>query len=236
MKRGKKTYFKRKQEQQRFGKDGKKTLFRANKPYGIKPDPFPRSLHTRLKYTDFKTLTAGITADTSGTEQVYNLNSIWDPDFSGVGLTVVGHTPLKDIYSRYIVMGCKVEIVFTDPLSDGVICYASLNQSESTIGKGSAQIMGQMLTYSSVINNTGSQKKRFNFYVQPWSLVGLSKLEWLANKSTHSSLMSANPTQTCVLRVNCSGKAGSETVACRIKLIYYTELFERKQLAASAIV
>lgn len=226
------------QRRKKFHKPGaKKATFRQIRGYGVKPDPFPTRLHTRCKYAGSLTLTSdGTTARKAGGEKVFRLNSIKDPDFSGSGTTVVGHAQLAALYGTYMVKGAKVEVSFSNPSHDGVVCFASLNQKAVLQSNMDSINYMNSLVYSSDINNTGAQTKRFNFYVKPWSLLGLSKLEWMANKSTHSADMSTSPTDPCYIRVACSGATLSSTIHVSIKIIYYVELFNRLQLAADVVI
>lgn len=230
-------YFKRGMRRRQYGKTGQKSTFRSIRPYGIKPDPFPRVLHTRVKYVDsFDVDGSPIQAGYTGSEKVYSLNSIYDPQFATGGTTVVGWSTFDAIYERYLVMGTKIEVTFSDPNQDGCVVYASLNQEALIQSKTDKQCMEQSLVYSSELNNTGSQKKTFNFYVKPWSMLGLSKLEWKANKSTHTSLMAASPADPIYLRLAMQGPLTGGTtpsIKCHIKIIYFTEFYHRKQLTST---
>lgn len=42
--------------------------------------------------------------------QVFRLNSVWDPDYSGVGVTVTGYSTFAALYGRYFVHGSKVSV------------------------------------------------------------------------------------------------------------------------------
>lgn len=228
-------YFKSGHNKQKYGRKGNKSTFRQIRPYGVKADPFPTRLHTRCKYVGSVTLTASATAFVIGAENQFRLNSIYDPWQTGTGTTVVGHANLANLYSFYQVKGVKVEVVFSNPNDDGITAYCSLNQSTGLVGQSDAIALMDSLVYSSSINNTGSQKKRMNFYVKPWSLGGLTKQEWIANKGEWSSGISGNPSSGISLRVACSAQAGgSKTIHCVVKFIYYTEFWGRKQLDASS--
>lgn len=165
-----------------------------------------------------------------GLEHLFRLNSIWDPDATLSGHTVVGHSNFAAIYAGYLVKGCKIEINFSNPSADGMVAFASLNQLVNLTSRSDLENYSNSLVYSSDINNTGAQTKKMRFYVKPWSLKGLSKLEWKANKGTHSSAINSNPSDPIYLRVATSGSAPSQTIHCSIRLLYYVEFFERKQL------
>lgn len=232
--------FKRGVKKVMFGKNGNKKLFRSIQPYGIKPDWHPRVLQTRFKYSYHATLTTGSTIEQYGTEQVFRLNSIYDPNFTTIGptannKTVVGHVNIAQLYNKYIVLGAKVEVDFDDPSQDGLVCGCSLNQSFAMQSYTVRAVGEQFLTYSSALNNTGSQKKSFRFYVKPWAIQGLSKLEYMANKSTHSAVMNTNPTDDLYFRLavaNCHDTTVA-SIKCNVRIIYYTQCFERIQLTSS---
>lgn len=215
---------------------GVKKVFRKGKTYGVNPDPFPTRLIMRLKFADEGILYSNaLGTNTTGNEVVYRLNSIFDPNYSVGGTTVVGYVNVANLYERYIVVGAKVEITFYDPTNDSGVPAVSLNQTTPIQNLTVKQLGENALTYTSIVNNTGSQKKVFNFYVKPWYLQGLSKLEWMANKSTKSALVTANPTDEIYIRLAYANYLTSVNIKYAIRIIYYTELFDRKQLGSSIL-
>lgn len=220
-------------------KKGIKRLFQASpNTYNLVPDPFPARLLVRLKYAAKGSLYSNnLAIDTFGNEHVYRLTNIYDPYYNLGDSTVVGHAQLAAIYQKYIVYGAKVEIEFYDPVADGGVPGVSLNQA-GTLQNSTLKVAGEhMLTYTGQINNTGSQKKKFHFYVKPWALSGLSKLEWMANKSTRSSAMGTGPTEETFIRLAYAHSTNtSSEVEYTIRIIYYTELFDRYQLTSTAHV
>lgn len=213
----------------------KKPTFRQVRPYGIKPDPFPQRLNTRVKYCYSGTLTShASTPRWTGSEQIFRLSSIYDCNYTlAAQQSVVGWSMFDSIYKGYIVNGAKIEVNFSNPSSDGMVCFCSLNQTSSLATLADKTNYEASLVYSSDVNNTGGQTRKFNFYVKPWSLLGLSKLEWKANKGTHSSALSANPTQDILFRIACSGASTSQTVHASVRIIYYVTFFERAQLVST---
>lgn len=216
--------------------EGLKHLFQASNTYGVVPDPFPTRLLTRLKYvTKGELISNSIAIDTCGTEHVYRLTSIYDPYYGTGGTTVVGHSNYAAIYQRYIVYGAKVEIEFWDPQNDGGVPIVSLNQLSPVQNNTLKTIGEQSLTYTSIVNNSGAQKKKFSFYVKPWAMEGLSKLEWMANKSTRSATMSTSPSTDIYIRLGYASGVTSSAIQYSIRIIYYTELFDRYQLTSSVV-
>lgn len=231
-----KSRFRGKQRYSDNNADGVKTLFRSSHSYGINPDPFPTRLLIRCKYADDGVLTSNSSLpNTCGNEIVYRLNSIYDPYYSIGGTTTVGWSTISAIYNKYIVTGAKVEVTFYDPSVDAGVPAVSLNQVSPIQNLDVKQLGENALTYTSVVNNSGSQKKTFSFYVKPWQIQGLSKLEWMANKSTKSCNMNQNPTDELYIRLAYCAYQTNGSIKYAIRIIYYTECFERTQLTSSSI-
>lgn len=220
--------------------------FGQGKSYGVKPEPFPRVLITRSKFASH--LVMGVPAFGVATYNTYRANTIWDPDLTNAGKTVVGWNILNSIYGRYLVTGCAIDVQFTNPSADGIRVGIRLRQANSLPIGGSStmqDILEQPGTYSSGINNTGSQKKSFKFFVTPWSLFGIDKLEYMANSSGYSSLMAAMPTAPgfvagdgCVFdifAINEDSSASASQIVCDVKLTYYVKCYNRLALSSNSI-
>lgn len=198
--------------------------------YNVKSEPFPRVLLTKCKYGGKATI------DTTNADQaysvVYRMNSIYSPAVTS-DHTVTGHSVLATMYDQYWVLGAKVTVNFYNVLYDGmhVGCRLRVNGNDPVAGENLSTLKGKSLTYEGIINATGSQKKSFSFYIKPWSLVGCSKLEYMANSGTYSSAISANPgaASTCVLDVFALSQLALNTVEYEIQIEYYTKLYSRKE-------
>ncbi len=72
---------------------------------------FPKSKLVKLRYVDSRvTLDASVDSFTS---TVFRANSIFDPDYSGVGHQPMGHDQWAAIYERYTVLGSKITVTYT---------------------------------------------------------------------------------------------------------------------------
>lgn len=235
-------YFKRQHKKAKYGKKGNKdNLFRSGKAYGVRPSPFPNKLNAVMKYTFGDTLTTATTAGLAGTEQQFQLNALQTPWYNNPGtannnVSVVGLADMALLYYDYIVTGAKVEVKFSNPSQDGIVGICSLNQWSQAGNNYVRHINEDALTYTTVLNNTGSQARNMNFFIRPWSLQGLSKIEWLANKTGHSAHTNADPTEVPLLRVVVANTQDTAAATMRvdIRIYYYTTFFTRKQLNSSA--
>lgn len=233
----KKRYYKRVGRKNFKNTVAKKPTFRAVRSYGIKPDPFPQRLHTRCKYAYSGSLTSDVTSIRHcGPEQVFRLSSIYDCNYTlPSGQTVVGWTDFAALYKRYIVKGAKIEVNFSNPEEDGMVAFCSLNQTTPLTAYSDKDNYQHSLVYSSDVNNTGSQTRRFSFYVKPWAMLGLSKLEWKANVTGHSASTTANPSKDIYFRIAVSSNTVNKKMHASVRIIYYVEFFERSQLSSSTI-
>lgn len=217
----------------------KGNTFQAVDSYGIKPNPFPRALLTQCKYTHINIpLTTSVQDLSVG--NTYRLNSIWDPFFPVGGTTVAGHTQLASLYGKYWVMGAKVTVSFNNPQTDGMTCGCRLRIEAGTtaIGQTSALIGSQPNTYLQGIQDSGNQRRQFNFYVKPWTLMGLSKLEYLSNSERYSSVISGNPVgaaNSCLMDVFCiDSTQTSNIIRYSVNITYYVKLYSRLPLLQSS--
>lgn len=210
-----------------------------SKPYGVKPEPFPRVLYTRAKFSDNITMTTSALGVCDS--RPYRMGSIYDPRYSLGGNTVVGWSQLNAIYYRYWVMGIKVNVSFNNPTADGMRVGVLIRDGENGVGASGAtlQRLSEMpRCYISGINNTGEQSKTFKFWLRPWQLVGVSKLEYLANSSKYASLMNNNPSTHCyidIFAVNDDASLPSANVSMVCKFTYYVKCYDRNQLISTGV-
>lgn len=100
----------------------------AKTPGGLAPKTV-----VKMRYCDQKVLVS-----TSGTvaTQVYRCNSIFDPDYTGVGHQPIGHDEWNQMYNNYKVTKAKLTIQATNTGSAPVVL--SINRGDSTTGSTGA--------------------------------------------------------------------------------------------------
>lgn len=205
--------------------------------YNVKSEPFPRVLMTKCRFGEQSTLSCTV-ADTT-VANTYGLNTIYDPRRALGGRTTVGHAQLAVLYDQYWVMGAKISVRFYDVQGDGwlVGCRLRINGNDGASTESASDLVERPMTYLVGLSDTGNQQKTFKFYVKPWSLVGCSKLEYLANSSAYSSFISNNPStvDNCVMDVFAVNPGSTGDVKYEIRIDYYTKLYGRKGLYSSII-
>lgn len=201
--------------------------------------PFPPTRGYRLVYEQDGYLAVG-TSGTCGTEQAFNLNSLYDPDKTGTGHQPYGYDALQVAYNRYKVHGCLVELEFYNPQSlnavDCVYClFNPSNVSGSLTGITPAVIGEEQQGETIVISNTGSQSRKVKMYVPMWKAFGMTKLQYSADIENTTAGVAGNPGSLATFHLASADPNGASTggVRYKIKLTYFTQLYQRKIMSQS---
>lgn len=204
--------------------------------------PFPDRMSCKLLYSDQITYTI---AASSSTNQVFRLNSIYDPDYTNVGHQPRGHDELALLYKRYCVTGCKYEIVgysAATSATPGLRWAAFVTQDPTTtlISSVAYDMEESPLRVSPVIyeGNTAGHNapnliaQKAVGYIDLKSLYGVKDI---FDDSDAEAGMGANPNRGAYLHVvginNSAG--GSTTFAWQVTLTYYVTLMRPVNMAAS---
>lgn len=119
-----------------------------------------RCLHRYASYTTHTT--AGGVYD-----QVYNLTSLYDPDFSGVGSQPQNRDALAGMYSYYSVIGTKVRIHFINSAAEIVNVLTMLTStSSSQAATNTSDNLVQNYKQFKLVQNTGVSG---SFVIFPWT-------------------------------------------------------------------
>lgn len=222
--------------------NGERSVFAdTSAPYGLGTLGFPKFFRggavpprkmVVLPYSSNKTLTAG-SASTFGSEYIFRLNSIYDPDYSGTGDYPNGYTAWSNFYADYRVHRVAIDLTFTDPSADGMAVGALLQYSNATSGLAGSSIQtadSQQKADVRPLNNTGSQQVRISRVMNIWDLDGNTRLQWLANPG-YQAVFGQNPTLSPYIRIAAACfTSATPTCSVLVRLSYHVELFDRIDL------
>lgn len=90
---------------------------------------FPAYMDTTLKYFDQITIDAGVGL---ASNYFYRANSLFDPDFTGVGHQPTGFDEYSNIYDRYKVLKSKMTIYVSSLTSNATFCQVVGVRTAST--------------------------------------------------------------------------------------------------------
>lgn len=204
-----------------------------------KADPFPARKFCKLVYSANYTLSANASLGIFGTEHVFSLNSIHDPDqTSSTNTQPYGHDELALLYKQYKVNAVKIDLLWSDPSADGqyVACRIIPPQVASSLTGGFPGIESERpMTVMKALNNTGSQKTMMSFFIPMAKAIGITPLQFKASSGApYSAVFGSSPADQPRLAVATANRGTtSATVYLTARLTYYTQCYERHVLATS---
>lgn len=190
--------------------------------------PIPQRFITKMKYAE------SIQTDANG-RYYFNLNSIFDPNGSGVGHQPYGFDTLATLYNRYRVISCGYRI--------------QTNSTTGTVGQSfqvACQPANEVLTVFSmsemkenprakyIIQTTGGGSMTLSNKTYIPSLVGRTKFQYMAD-DRYQALVTGSPQELAILNLLTSFN-GTDTpgpLNLNIMLEYTVEFFDIKHLAQS---
>lgn len=196
--------------------------------------PFAQRYITKMKYAEIRTVAGPIGGGL--VQYNWNLNSIYDPNLSGIGHQPYGYDQLADLYNRYRVF--RVDYAISAYNTDGSINYsviAALPANEQITGAlGVSEIMeNPRAKYITQAPNAALKVLKGSISLP--SLVGRSKAQYLAD-DRYQAQWGASPAEQAVLNVMAGTIAGSggnggsatNTMNLSISLVYHVECFDVK--------
>lgn len=224
---------------------GKKTYKRKNKRYnkrkglGSGPfkritqgDPLPPYKNCKISYSDRYTLTSG-TVGIFGNEQIMRLNSLYDPDLSGTGHQPLYYDTMSLVYKRYKVTGVSIDVLWTDPQADGVVCAMCIQPSSevySVAGKSVGVLDEQPMSVVRYLNDSGSQNTRVKQFVPIYQIEGMTKSQFNGQADgDYTAVTTTNPAKVPYLRMGAASLSGTSGVGVTaiVKLTYHVRFYER---------
>lgn len=186
---------------------------------------FPDLLKVQLRYTQLETISGTINGSYG-----FRLNSIYDPDATGVGTQPLYHDQLAALYDKYRVVGAKVKVqvnnnqavptqVVIGDLDDGA--YTDVDGFIQQAGS-EAHIMG--------LSTGGMGVVEFNKYFNIAERTGQDK-----DDNSLSAVFSNNPGSPwyLLLKVRPCDKITNVNISFSVDIVYYVECFDRADVAQS---
>lgn len=185
--------------------------------------PIPQRFITKLKYsTDLSTSSTGLWR--------LNLNSLFDPDRSGIGHQPYGYDTLSAIYNRYRVISCGWRI--TCPSSVSVVQLGALPSNED-VTIVSMDYMRENPRAKYFCQNPGGQALVLSGKSYIPSLVGRTTAQYMADDQ-YQAQVNASPNSLAVLNLFTATATGGPLAApLNIMLEYTVEFFDINNLAQS---
>lgn len=190
--------------------------------------PVARKHVVKLKYSDVVTInvTGGLM-----TSHRFRLNSVFDPDLTGVGHQPYGFDQISALFLHYRVYKCTWHIQFA-PSNDRLHCVVVPVNNDNTFG--SISLAGEYpMAVSKVLAYSGGVPCRFKGSSYLPRLTGATSVQYKTD-DRYSATVTTNPLEVmnlhaCVYNPGLTNVATSFTVT----LIYHTEFYDPVVLAQS---
>jgi hypothetical protein len=171
-------------------------------------------------------------------DNVFNLNSLFDPDRTGIGHQPLGHDQWSEFYGRYRVDKVKVEITAVNNSNDVVtITDVLANNDSSAIVTGTLFDSACEAPFSNVFMIGGNSGMNYHKFSRTYSLnqiAGATPVKYQTD-DTYAALVTSSPSEIITLHVCAADLAFSTNIDMfyDIKLTYFATYFDRKVLPQS---
>lgn len=166
-----------------------------------------------------------------GAFQVMRLNSIYDPDFTGVGVTALGYTTWQNYYSKYRVIGARAIVRFVNVTGGGQI-QGILWGTNSTITVNPTNWPAEPQSFSKLSTGaTGSRAVNvFDRTFDLWKVASVTREQYIVEES-FAAAFGSNPANNLYLYAWMTGKLSSaaQTANIEVRIIYDVEFYGRLQ-------
>jgi len=201
--------------------------------------PFPLRWNARLTY-GVNVAVGTIGSIPTANSYRFRLNSLYDPDFSGLGNQPYQYDQLTAVYAKYIVYECHVDLTFTDPSTDGLWVgwsfHSDTDNNDTPNGLTLGDIMSRPNFRCVPINNTGQQFITIREHIPIHTVFGISRQQYAPLTDTYGAAYNANPVSNAYLDLfvlDPNSLVTPQYVRVAGRLVYTCQFFEYVAPAAS---
>jgi len=188
--------------------------------------------YVRLKYSDIFSFSL---ATITGTNQLMNLNSLFDPDRTGVGHQPYGYDQLSALYNRYRVLKTSWKITFHAEATGFYIVVVPTNGTLATAITNQASYSTACEVPPAVVKaqGTGANSVIVRGSIALNDLNGCTKVEYLADDRFESQV-GASPTELMILNIGNYNPAGtSVNIDYTVEMEFFVDFHDPIILASS---
>lgn len=188
--------------------------------------PIPSRFITKMKYSD----TVAVT--TLQNTFAFNLNSVFDPNRTGVGHQPYGHDTLASLYNRYRVISCGWRINVALGTSGSPIQVGCMPANE-VLTITSINELRENPRAKYILQNPGSGSVYLSGKSYIPSLVGRTKNQYMAD-DRYQAQVGASPSELAILNLIATDAFDAPiALTLQVLLEYTVEWFDVKHLAQS---
>lgn len=191
--------------------------------------PIPNRYICKMKYGTTTTTTA------LGGQAVFNLNSLFDPDRTGLGHQPYAMDSLSALYNRYRVISCGWRIQTPTGASGNPIIIAALPNNDLGLTYVATDEMLENPRCKWVMNNPGAPINTLKGKQYLPKLMGRSKAQYMADDN-YQAVVTTSPNELGLLYIqtfNGFNGAALGGISITVLLEFTVEFFDVKHVAQS---
>lgn len=197
--------------------------------------PLPQgadSIRVKLKYFEVISLSSLVVG--ASQSQVYRLNSVFDPNFTGTGHQPNGFDQWAAIYGKYRVHGGTWRVELSNQDIQYVIGLAAVERANDNSLDGLVDMVQEPRSHFTIAGPRGSPKATMSSSYRCDRILGVTRQEFA--DQDYAATVTANPSNLVWLVLYATVQ-GSETLAADqalyVTIEYDVEFFEREELDSS---
>lgn len=192
-------------------------------------NPIPQRFIAKMKYAE------QVSTDTNG-HFYFNLNSIFDPNRTGIGHQPYGHDTFQTLYNRYRVISCgwRIQPQYASPSALTPLQVGCMPANEVLLF-GTLSELRENPRAKYVTQQPGGSAVTLSGKTYIPSLVGRTKAQYMAD-DRYQATMGSSPNELAILNVvasNLSTDAPGSGAVFNVLLEYTVEFFDVKHLTQS---
>lgn len=193
------------------------------------PFPFPVRQRVTMSYPHRN----GISESTvgSGVSYTYSLNSLYDPNTTGVGSQPIGFDQFSALYGSFRVVAVDFVVEFISAVSSAATAISQvvgvLVNATNALPTNVQSWPGLPTTRSRLITNTGGTNRcTFSARALPWKIIQIPRVQYMSSPD-YAHTPTGNPARQIYLILYTFGSGSAvSAVTYDIRLIYHVELMQ----------
>lgn len=167
--------------------------------------------------------------------QIFRANSLFDPDFTGIGHQPMGFDQWSALYSRYRVNAAKIEVTWVQSnTTEDAHFFAGIELAGTTTPRSDPEqiIESSQSVYAGLGNTSaGSATKTITMYVDLKKAFGVKDL----SDHNYSATTGNNPTNQLYFQCSTFALSGASILEFFMitEITYYVTFFDPRELGAS---
>lgn len=195
-------------------------------------NPIPQRMIVKHKYAT--TVNPGFIGSPETLHQ-FNLNSMWDPDRTGIGRQPYGRDTYALLYSKYRVISCSWRVAGLPSNSARVIQVAVVPTNQSSPAINMAEVR-ELPRCKYVIQQPNAPQQFCSGKTYIPSLMGRTKAQYMAD-DTYAAAISASPSELALLNIYAGSftddNITGESVYFNVEMEFTVEWFDPAVLPSS---